>query len=269
MTGPYYEDDLVTLYHGDALRVLPELDAGTVDAVITDPPYSSGGMVRGDRTASTTSKYVQTGQKHILPEFTGDTRDQRGYLVWSGLWMGEAMRALTPGGILGVFTDWRQLPVTTDALQVAGFVWRGIVPWHKPNARLTQGRYANRCEYFVWGTNGPRARTTGHTLGGFWQESSRGSVHQTQKPDGLMRWLCSIVDPGQTILDPFAGSGSTLVAAKATGRRAIGVELSEHYAAVTATRLQETRAQGGAQQGLLGLDGAAMDTTSNSMKENH
>ncbi|WP_280424030.1 DNA-methyltransferase [Nocardia carnea] len=242
--APYYRDDAVTLYQGDALRILPTLDA-TVDAIIADPPYSSGGQYRGDRALSTTQKYVQTDTvaKGTAPvAFTGDNRDQRGHLVWSHLWMSEALRLLAPGGIIGVFSDWRQLPLTTDALQVAGVVWRGIVPWWKPNGRRATGRYANNCEYFIWGTNGPRSRAqdaAGNTLGGFWQENTpRNRVHQTQKPVGLLSWLADIAPAGGLILDPFAGSGSTLLAARETGRRAIGIELSAEHCETAAGRLR-------------------------------
>ena len=61
LNGPYYSDDRATLYGGDALAVLAALPSGSVDAVVCDPPYSSGGMVRGDRAgANTVSKYVTT-----------------------------------------------------------------------------------------------------------------------------------------------------------------------------------------------------------------
>ena len=61
MMEPYYSDDRCTLYRADALAVLGELETASVDALITDPPYSSGGMVRGDRTQDVHTKYVQTG----------------------------------------------------------------------------------------------------------------------------------------------------------------------------------------------------------------
>lgn len=240
---PYYQDDNVTLYCGDALAILPQLERDSVQAVITDPPYSSGGMVRGDRMASTQTKYVQTDSMSgkQLGSFSGDNRDQRGFYLWSNLWISAAREALTEGGIFGSFSDWRQLPIMTDALQVGGIVWRGVVPWHKPNGRNTQGRFANNCEYFVWGTSGPRSKELdqrSETLGGFWQENTpRERVHQTQKPTALMEWLCRSVLPGETVLDPFAGSGSTLVAAAATGRQAIGIELSEQNCALIVERL--------------------------------
>lgn len=81
--NPYYTDDAVTLFQGDALAVLAELPSASVDAVITDPPYSSGGMMRSDRMADVHTKYVQSDQVRdgtgsaALVAFDGDNRDQR------------------------------------------------------------------------------------------------------------------------------------------------------------------------------------------------
>lgn len=210
MTG---DDDQITLHFGDCLAWLAKLPEASVDAVITDPPYSSGGMVRGDRVQDVHTKYVQTGSEsgHALTAFTGDNRDQRAYGYWCALWMGEALRVARPGAILAVFTDWRQLPTTTDAIQAGGWVWRGIVPWHKPNGRRTQGRFANNCEYVVWGTAGPRSLgALPVALDGFYQiNAPREREHITQKPLELMRrlvrvcpcalrgGLCSIRSPGR------------------------------------------------------------------------
>lgn len=107
---PYYEDDRATLYNADALAVLRELPTASVGALITDPPYSSGGMVRGDRTqAGTHRKYSGTiTDANILETFTGDSRDQRAYAYWCALWLAEAARVVRPGGVAVVFTDWRQ-----------------------------------------------------------------------------------------------------------------------------------------------------------------
>lgn len=248
---PHYEDPNTTLYLADSLALLQQLPANSVDAVLTDPPYSSGGMVRGDRVQTTGVKYIQTGTKDMGEDFTGDNRDQRGFLLWSGLWIGEALRVLKPGGIVGAFTDWRQLPTTTDALQIGGAVWRGILPWHKPAGRNTQGRYANNCEYFVWGTNGPRPFEQGRTLGGFWQENPpRNKEHQTQKPVNLMRWLVTVTEPGETILDPFMGSGTTGVACALEGRRFVGADMLRGNVETAKARIleasgQQVRSRGG------------------------
>lgn len=237
---PYYADDRATLYRGDALAVLRELPDASVDAVITDPPYSSGGMVRGDRIGSTGDKYVSTtkidGQG---TDFTGDNRDQRAYAYWCALWLGEALRVTKPGGIAALFTDWRQLPATTDALQAGGWVWRGLVPWHKPAHRPMLGRYSNACEYVVWGSAGSMGTGEGKSsVPGFYQASSpREREHQTQKPLEVMRHLVRLVPLDGVVLDPFMGSGTTGVAAMTEGRRFIGSEMTDHYAEVAQRRI--------------------------------
>ena len=244
LSEPYYEDESVTLHQGNALQVLASLPTQSVDALITDPPYSSGGMVRSDRTQSTTTKYVSSDSSNrTLAEFSGDSRDQRSYSYWSALWLEEARRAVRVGGVAAVSTDWRQLPATTDALQAGGWIWRGIVPWYKPAARPMPNRFTASCEYVVWGSNGPMATEMvagAKTLPGFYQASPpRERDHQTQKPLDVMRSLVRIASDGGTILDPFAGSGTTLLAAKEEGYRAIGVEAVERYCEITAKRLTQ------------------------------
>jgi site-specific DNA-methyltransferase (adenine-specific) len=70
------------LNRGDALGVLRSMPTASVDAVITDPPYSSGGFTRGDRAGSTSTKYTLTGTQVERPEFAGDNRDQRSFGYW-------------------------------------------------------------------------------------------------------------------------------------------------------------------------------------------
>ena len=81
------------LYRGDCLAVLPRL-TGQFDAVVTDPPYSSGGQSKGDRAQSTGRKYLNSGVARY-PDFVGDSKDQRSYLHWSALWMGLTFTAAT------------------------------------------------------------------------------------------------------------------------------------------------------------------------------
>ncbi len=117
------------LHQGDALAVLRSMPDASVDAVITDPPYSSGGFTRGDRSLPPAMKYTMNGTKIERPTFAGDNRDQRSFGYWCALWLGECLRVAKPGAPLCVFTDWRQLPTMTDAIQAGGWVWRGIVDW--------------------------------------------------------------------------------------------------------------------------------------------
>jgi site-specific DNA-methyltransferase (adenine-specific) len=243
----YYTDPGVELHRGDALAVLRDLPDGSVDALITDPPYSSGGMFRGDRTDDTGTKYVQIGSGNLerLEDFAGDNRDQRAYGYWCALWLGECLRVVRAGGVACLFTDWRQLPATTDALQAGGFVWRGIVPWYKPGARPQMGRFSAACEYVVWGSRGGMlVDDASACLPGFYQANSpRERDHQTQKPLSVMRDLVRIAPDGGTILDPFMGAGTTGVAAVIEGRRFVGAEMVAHHAATAERRIRTAQRQ--------------------------
>ena len=237
MPTPYYQDTHATLYRGDALAILPTLtDLG---AIVTDPPYSSGGAFRGDRVAPTSTKYVYTGVQTVRPEFSGDNRDQRSFAAWSALWLIFARQACLPGSPVVVFSDWRQLPSVTDAIQVGGWTWRGIAVWNKGFGRPGPGRFSSSAEFLVWGSSGPMPPRDVYPPGTFTCPSLSGKSkdHIAQKPLPVMHWALQIVDPSRIVCDPFAGSGSTLVAAKAQGIRSIGIESDEHSLELAARRL--------------------------------
>jgi site-specific DNA-methyltransferase (adenine-specific) len=245
--NPYYEANGISIYHGEALAVLQSLDT-PVAAVLADPPYSSGGMLRGDRLGKSSDKY--RGWSHsptethapasLLPEFSGDTRDQRSYAYWSALWLSECLRLADPGALCFVFTDWRQLPTTTDALQAGGWVWRGIVVWDKGVARPIKGRFRTNTEYIVWGSNGPLpAHADVYPSSVIDCAPPVDRDHMTQKPEPLIRHLLSIAPPCGLVLDPFMGTGTTIVAARSLGHRAIGIEIEERYCEIAAKRLDQ------------------------------
>ncbi|MFF7365834.1 DNA methyltransferase [Streptomyces sp. NPDC008125] len=230
-----------TLHRGDALTLLPTL-GDLVDAVICDPPYNSGGRTNAERRAQgARDKYVSGYAGHALADFDGDTRDQRGYTHWLGLVLGESYRLTRPGGSLLVFTDWAQLPATSDALQAGGWTWRGIIPWRKRINRPIRDGFRRECEYVLWGTRGEPLRHAPTIYLPGWLEGSqpRGKtrVHITQKPVDVMRQLVRIAPEGGVVLDPFTGSGTTGVAALQEGRRFIGIEQSAHYAGAAEERL--------------------------------
>jgi site-specific DNA-methyltransferase (adenine-specific) len=242
-----YEDDKTRLLHGDALRVLAGLPNESIDLVLADPPYSSGGAFRGDRAQGTGTKYISSDSaSQSIEDFTGDVRDQRSYLAWSTLWLSEAYRVLRSGRACAVFTDWRQLPITTDALQAGGFVWRGVCVWDKIGGRPLAGIANGQAEYVVWGTRG--AVDLGHDvylpniIRASTPRAERG-LHQTPKPLELLAKLVTLAPPGGVVLDPFTGSGSTLVAARRTGRRGVGVELSHVHAETARLRVIGETAQ--------------------------
>ena len=232
-----------TLYLGDALEMLQGLEPGIADAVVTDPPYSSGGAFRGDRAMDTKTKYLSSGSGNHekTSDFGGDSRDQRSFHFWSTLWSSAALRASKPGAPALFFTDWRQLPVSTDYLQAGGWVWRGVVPWAKKTARPQMGRFSAQCEYVVWGSAGPMPVERGvGCLPGFYEFAYPAErEHVTQKPVDLMAAMVEICPPGGMVLDPFMGSGTTGVAAVTMGRRFIGCEQSIEYFEIACRRLRE------------------------------
>lgn len=231
-----------TLYQGDAMQLLRTLESNSHDALITDPPYSSGGLHMGQRQAEPGTKYMQGGTLVRHAEFSGDNRDQRSQTLWCTLWLLECFRILREGSPVCLFTDWRQLPMTTDALQAAGFTWRGVAVWDKTEGVRPQlGRFRAQAEYVVWGSKGrmPLNRPV-PVLPGVFREPVRRAdkFHMTGKPTDLMRQVVKICEPGGRILDPFAGSGTTLVAAQLEGFSWSGIELTEHYHQVARQRLQ-------------------------------
>lgn len=226
---------------GDVLTVLATLPDESVDAVVTDPPYNSGGRTSAERTSrSARAKY--TNESSGLPDFGDENKDQRSYTRWMAEVLREAHRVTVPGGIATVFIDWRQLPSITDALQMAGWTWRGIAAWHKPACRPQKGRLKQSCEFIVWGSKGPidSERNPVFLPGMFiGSQPRKDRKHITQKPLEVMRELVQVCPPGGTVLDMFAGSGSTGVAALMEGRRFVGVEISDVYAQVARERLRD------------------------------
>lgn len=236
-----YRRIMVRVIHGDSLQVIRQFEPGTFDGVITDPPYASG-AAGSARQQSTAQKYTNTKTACPYPNFDGDSKDQRSWTRWLAEWMGDARMVCKPGAPIVVFIDWRQLPSLTDALQWAGWIWRGVLPWDKINARPQKGRFRQQCEFVVWGSNGDMPITRNvPVLPGIYRyslPSGKDRLHQTPKPVELMRELVRIVTPGGHILDPFAGSGSTLVAAEMEGYDATGIEITNYYAEVSEKRLR-------------------------------
>lgn len=199
---PYYADDLVTLYHADSLTAaIP----GSFDLIVTDPPYG----VSYDPDASS-----RRGNVH--PRIVGDDRP-----FDPSFWLSFGL----PTVLWGANHYASRLPDSPSWLV-----------WDKREFDMTNSQAD--CE-MAWTNLGGPARMFRHLWMGGSRASERGTAyHATQKPVALMRWVIERCPPG-TILDPFAGSGTTLVAAKSLNRRAIGVEIEERYCEVAANRLRQ------------------------------
>ena len=126
-----------------------------------------------------------------------------------------------------MFVDWRNLPAMTDAVQMAGWVWRGICVWDKGISRNQPGRFRNDCEYIVWASNGDmpidwKAAKGTKAMPGVYHVpivAPKQRQHQTEKPVELLEGLLAIAPADGLVLDAFMGSGSTGVACMNTGRR--------------------------------------------------
>lgn len=232
---------MVQLYNTDALHYLRADTGALFDAVITDPPYASGSTTLSGRQDSTAQKYTATKGRCPYPDFEGDQMDTRSWAHLMSAVFSAARVRCHEGAVLVAFCDWRQLPTLSDALQWAGWLWRGVAVWDKMTSRPQRGRFRQQAEFILWASNGRLGidRPVPCLPGVYAQTNvpTAKRYHQTQKPLELMQALCRICTPGGRILDPFCGSGSTLAAAHLEGYDAVGVEKSPRIAQDAAQRL--------------------------------
>ena len=219
---PYYEDDHVTLYHGDALD-LAEMWT-SADVLVTDPPYGMGYTARGTYDPATGKTHKPKGRERVTNDHTTEARD-------------SALEAWGDKPAL-VFGTWRQ-PRPADTTHRLIWWKQGQPPGPAKASFMLQDE-----EIYIlgrgWIKTSPPMRTVIAT--NELRQSAHGAValigHPTPKPVPLMELLIERA-PAGTIADPFAGSGSTLIAARNLGRRAIGVELEEKYCEIIANRLSQ------------------------------
>lgn len=232
---------MIELYNGNCRAFLSTYNGPKFDTVITDPPYASGGATLSERSAPTAQKYTSTKRSCPFPDFAGDQMDARSWLHMMADTLELARVQCHDGAVLVVFTDWRQMHLLSDAIQWAGWTWRGTIVWDKMSSRPQRGRFKQQAEFALWGSNGklPIDRPVPILPGVFQAANVQGAarIHQTQKPLEMMRQICRVCVPGGRIFDPFAGSGTTLAAAELEGCDSVGVEISEEIARSAAQRL--------------------------------
>ena len=148
--------DRWSILHGDSLQIIRQFEPNRFDAIITDPPYASGGSSQTTKNRSTSEKYSSMSKEKALPDFDSDQMDQLSWMFWTAAWLQDARRIAKPGAPVCLFIDWRQLPAMTLALQWAGWTWRGVAVWDKVASRPQKGRFRQQSEYIVWG--GPTAK---------------------------------------------------------------------------------------------------------------
>jgi site-specific DNA-methyltransferase (adenine-specific) len=216
--NPYYEEAGITIYHGDCREILPTLK---VDVCITDPPYSEvthAGARTANSLASSEIDFASIGQDRFTSDIIKISEQVKRWTVltcdWRHAFMLEDLELLVR---LGVWVKPNGAPQFTGDRPATG--WEAVAVLHAAGKKR-------------WNGGGSRA---------VWTFNVEHGQHPTQKPLALVKaWVRDFSDEGETILDPFMGSGTTLVAAKDLGRKAIGIELEEKYCEIAANRLRQS-----------------------------
>ena len=216
---PYYDQDGITIYHGDCRDVLPSLDVSGL-VLVTDPPYGVGFV--GKNTKHTTRRE----DAYASFEDTPENIEAIIVPVVTEL-VASCKRAVLTPGIRNMFRYPKPDAVGTIFYPSGA----GLSPWG----------FTCSQPIFYYGKDPYLATGQGHRPDSFsTTESAQDNGHPCPKPIKTMRWLVQKASlPGDVILDPFMGSGTTLRAAKDLGRRAIGIEIEERYCEIAAKRLQQ------------------------------
>lgn len=225
---------MIELHHGDCLEILPTLEAESVDCVIADPPYG---------IAYDTPKGAQKSAK----------RNTTGLVDWGaivgddapdGRWLAECFRVMKDDTALYLMTRWDVEPEWRRLLRDAGFRVNQRLIWHKRDHGKgdLMGTYAQTCEDVLFASKGrhilnhrpPTLLDVGCVP--TWEHRH----HPHQKPVALPKLLIGAsTQPGDVVLDPFVGSGTTLVACMKTGRRGIGIEIDNRFIPAIRRRLKD------------------------------
>ncbi len=241
---PYYERDGITLYCGDCRDVLPRIRG---DVLMTDPDYGVGVLFdrRASGVALASPPSARRGSSSALNHKPVQSARRADRLLSTALRAVQVER----NGLVFWSGSIARLEAFQRAVKRSGWRIHHLGIWYKANGAGPSGNgLARRFEPWFWLEKGKKT-----TRQGEWQylpdciDVSRiipghneACSHPTQKPEELMRRLVRFFTvPGDTIIDPFAGSGTTLRAAKDLGRRAIGVELNEEFCEMAVRRLAQ------------------------------
>ncbi len=218
---PTYRSDGLTVYHGDCLAVMPALRPASVDFVLTDPPYLVGFAGRWD------------GARRRI---AGDDDP-----AWLAPAFAEVWRLLKPDSFCVSFYGWPHADTFLGVWKALGFRPVSHIAFVKRQwgfGRFTRSRHETA---FLLAKGKPPkpARAIADVID--WQRE-RAAAHPNQKPVASLRpLLASLCPPGGLVLDPFMGSGSTLLAARELGLPAVGIEVDPGYCRAAIRRLAPGR----------------------------
>lgn len=232
---PYYQDDAVTLYHGDAVDLLRGGLELTIDAIVCDPPYATGTTEFGKRGSGS----MVRGQKWSDAPIFADQMTTVGYVWLMRAFLIAARDRMPDGASALIFTDWRQWSHLAGAVESSDMRVQQMVVWDKGHMGMGNG-FRTQHELILHAARGVPTIHNRSCPNVITAKRDNNDLHPSPKPLGLMQRLIEVVaEPGATVVDPFAGSGSTLRAAKDLGRKAIGFEIDERFCEITADRLSQ------------------------------
>lgn len=226
--------DGVTLHMGDCREILPTLGA-RADALITDPPYR---LTSGGNTRNEVWKGALFGQDDY--ENGGDLIAQ---VPWHE-WLPLAFAACAPTADCYVMANDKNLEDALREVRTAGFGLHNVLVWRKENGTPNRW-YFKDCEYTVYGWKGAaRTINTPSSRQHFYCPRDQKEGHPTQKPVELMRlYIENSTSFGGVVLDPFAGSGTTGVAAVKAGRQFVGIEIEQKWFDLACRRMTDALAR--------------------------
>lgn len=235
------------LYNEDCIRAMKRLASDSIDLILTDPPYNLGNFMK-DR---------DTNLKKMRDNFFGDAGwDDLSFEDWEKSmdnFFEESVRVLKKGGAMIVFMAIIKVESIIKIAERHGLYYKTTGIWHKlnPMPRNMNLHFVNSTEAWIYFTYKKRTGTfnnDGKVLHDFIETGVAANgerkfgKHPTQKPVQLMEFFVKVLtNEGETVLDPFMGSGSVGVAAKKNNRNFIGVEINENYFQIATRRIQEVK----------------------------
>ena len=245
---------------GDALQKMKELTDRSVDHCITDPPYNVS--YRGKKKIGwlQTNSMWTDEKKFSKMDAEWDSFSESGYESFTKMWLSEAARVTKPNGNIMVFGTFHNIYTIGHTLKQLGMKINGSITWYKRNAfpNITRRMLCESTEYVIWAVNNdPKAAKNwvfnydvlkeindGKQMRNVWDvpltprsEKAFGK-HPNQKPlEVCRRLVLGMTNPGDVVLDPFAGSATIPLVAKMQGRRYIAIEKELEFAAIAKKRL--------------------------------
>lgn len=205
----------------DVARVL---DGVPVDAVVTDPPYCSGGFQEAGRKAGS----IGTRGDEMI---ANDTLSTRGYMA-----LIRTVLDRVGAGVVYVFTDWRMWVNLFDVVESSGYGVRAMIVWDKQTPGMGRG-WRSQHELILCGSRVSLPFDPTKAQGNVIQCTRTGNVnHPTEKPVDLVAKVLAVSDTAQRVGDPFLGSGTTLIACEQVGRACVGLDLDPVWCQVTIDR---------------------------------